>query len=188
MPSPPPRSPRDVAPYSTPLRAACVEWLLPVPVTLGLFAIIGAMTAVIDEFFVLFLGITGAIICMPFSILAIVVFVWAKSRRLAEIIYFYGLLLSTALLAALGFADAGAGWGGDELYSGTALALCLFGSITPLVGNLFRRIALKRANALAAERAGRTGFHPTEVCAHCSHPLLSDASRCAECGSVSERS
>lgn len=178
---------RRIPPYSTPLRAACVEWLLPVPATAALFSVVGAATFAFDGAFFLSMGMGGAILCAPFAVLGAVVLVTTETRRSAELAYVIGILLATGAMSALIFFGFGSHEGLDELYSGIALGLSLFGPIILIFGAVFRRMALRRAEAAAAQRMKQAGFQPTEICANCSHPLLSDSSRCAECGAPNTR-
>jgi uncharacterized membrane protein len=178
-------------PYTTPLRAAWIEWILPVPAALFVVSAIAAVPLATGEdtdgFFLTF-GLFAAILCGSAALIAAGVLVRRRSRKSAIILY-AGLVV--ALIATAGTLairlQGRSGWGADEAFAYLAVAMAVFGPLVPLFGVLFRRIALKHAEAAAAQRMEQTGFQPAEVCANCSHPLLSDSSHCAECGAPNTR-
>lgn len=192
-PDGPPTQPMSapIEPYTTPLRAAWIEWILPVPSALAVVSAIAAVPVATggdtDGVFLAF-GLFAAVLCGSAALIAASVLVWRRSRKSAIILY-GGLVV--ALIATAGTLAVQlrgrSGWGADEAFAYLAVAVAVFGPLVPLFGVLFRRIALNRAEAAAAQRMKQTGFHPTEVCSNCSHPLLSDSSRCAECGAPNTR-
>jgi hypothetical protein len=178
-------------PYTSPVRAACIEWILPVPSALAVVSSVAALPVATGEdtdgFFLMF-GLLAAILCGLAALMAAGILVWRRSRKSAIILY-AGLvvaLIATATARAVQL-QGRSGWGEDEAFAYLAVAVAVFGPLVPLFGVFFRRIALKRAVAAAAQRTKQTEFHPTEDCASCRHPLLSDSSHCTECGAPNER-
>jgi hypothetical protein len=172
--------------YTTRLRAACIEWILPVPAALAVVSTIAAVPLATGEdtdgFFLMF-GLFAAILCGSAALIAAVVLVWRRSRKSAIILYAGLVVALVATAGSLAVRLQGRSeWGADEAFAYLAVAVAVFGPLVPLFGVLFRRIAPKHAEAAAEQRMEQTGLRPAESCANCSHPLISDSSHCAECG------
>ncbi len=181
-------------PYTNPVRTACIEWILPVPVTLAAVSFIGGLLTVSgadSDGVMLVLGLAGAALSTPAALLATVVLARTRSRRSAYFAYAAGVILLQAILGAWalyvinvhGTAEAQ-----DQIWALVATALAVFAAIVPMVGALVRGVALKHARTVTRQDAGHPGFHPTRTCSSCGHPLLSDAARCSECGTLDEPS